>query len=240
MKDTWLTRSTQIYSPLCPSMHPSVGWCLFCIFFLMFLQSLASLLPPTCSNTSPMQTQAIGEAVYPTLFLLTHVQQLCREKRKRIKSLKSTPIDDLVLVDWNFWTTLPSGRKKNLLLHSALYPPLNSTKLENWWLKWNSSYFHKALQISIKLFKFPQSCSNFHKALQISKKPLTSTPGVQRCVHMRLSLLRIVEWCNNLRYFQDSMHFHHSQLDHHGPTDQPTNRPTDGRTKPLIEMRGRI
>ena len=25
-----------------------------------------------------------------------------------------------------------------------------------------------------------------------------------------------------------------------GPTDGPTDRPTDGRTKPLIEMRGRI
>ena len=79
------------------------------------------------------------------------------------------------------------------------------------------------------------------------KERETSTPGVQRCVHMRLSLLRmmqycinLVEWCNNLRYFQDSMHFHHSQLDHHGPTDQPTNRPTDGRTEPLIELRVRI
>ena len=65
----------------------------------------------------------------------------------------------------------------------------------------------------------------------------TSTPGVQRCVHMRLSLLRMMQycinllkWCNDLRYFQDSMHFHHSQLDHHGPTDQPTDQPTDRRT----------
>ena len=30
-----------------------------------------------------------------------------------------------------------------------------------------------------------------------------------------------------------------SQLDHHGPTDLPTNRRTDGRTKPLIELRVR-
>ena len=30
------------------------------------------------------------------------------------------------------------------------------------------------------------------------------------------------------------------QLERDGPTDRPTDQPTDGRTKPLIEMRGRI
>ena len=29
--------------------------------------------------------------------------------------------------------------------------------------------------------------------------------------------------------------FHTFKLDHHGPTNQPTDRPMDGRTKPLIE-----
>ena len=30
--------------------------------------------------------------------------------------------------------------------------------------------------------------------------------------------------------------FHTFQLDHHGPTDQQTNGPTDQWTKPLIEL----
>ena len=61
----------------------------------------------------------------------------------------------------------------------------------------------------------------------------TSTPGVQRCVHMRLSLLRMmqycinhVEWCNDLTFWVIFLSLNQFRLDHHGRT----NGPTDGRT----------
>ena len=67
----------------------------------------------------------------------------------------------------------------------------------------------------------------------------TSTPGVQWCVHLLLSLLRMmqhcinhVEWCNDLTFWVIFFSLNHFRLvlQTDGPTDQRTNGRMDRRT----------